>query len=224
MTGGPGTPREGRGAVRDLVLIGGATFVLALAVKAFVLDAVHVPSASMEQAVLAGDFLLVNKLSYGPASPGHIPFTRLSLPVFRFPQLTPPRAGDVIVFHVPGRAGGTPAAGGVPAGDGAPVSAGALYVKRIVGLPGQTVEMKEGRLFIDGEGARRYPGGAGGTFGPVRVPEEEYFVLGDNLPDSEDSRVWGCVPAANLVGKAFFIYWSVGSDGIRWHRIGTIIH
>ena len=197
--------------VREMILIGGATLVLALSVKAFVLDAVHVPSVSMEHAVLAGDFIFVNKLSYGPATPGHVPFTSLTLPVVRLPALAPPCAGDVVVFHLPGRGG---------------AEAGALYVKRVVGLPGETVEMREGRLLVDGAAARLYAGRTGTpgpTFAPVRVPEEAYFVLGDNIGDSEDSRVWGCVPAANLVGKAFMVYWSVGPDGIRWSRIGTVI-
>jgi signal peptidase I len=204
--------RGGRRAVRDILLIGGATLVLALSVKTFVLDAVHVPSASMEPAVLAGDFLFVNKLSYGPATPGHVPFTRISLPVFRLPALSAPRAGDVIVFHVPGSA---------------PASSGTLYVKRIVGLPGELVEGKESRLYVNGAAVRRTPAGvndAGAAFGPVRVPAAAYFVLGDNLPDSEDSRRWGCVPSENIVGKAFTVYWSVGRGGIRWSRIGTVIH
>jgi signal peptidase I len=206
----PGTSRGGRRAVREALLIGGATLVLALSLKAFVLDAVHVPSASMERAVRAGDFLFVNKLSYGPASPGHVPFTGISLPVFHLPALSAPRAGDVVLFHVPA----------------ASATSGVLYVKRIVGLPGETLEMRDGRLLVDGAQARLYPGRAGtlgGTFAPVRVPSGAYFVLGDNLEDSEDSRVWGCVPEENLVGKAFIVYWSVGSDGVRWSRIGTLI-
>jgi signal peptidase I len=206
----PGMLRGGRRAVRDAVLIGGATLALALSLKAFVLEAVHVPSVSMEEAVRAGDFLFVDKLSYGPATPGHVPFTGITLPVFRLPVLSAPRAGDVVVFHVPA----------------ASATSGALYVKRIVGLPGETLEMREGRLLVDGAEAHRCPvraGTAGGTFAPVRVPSGAYFVLGDNLNNSEDSRVWGCVPGENLVGKAFIVYWSVGSDGIRWSRIGTLI-
>jgi signal peptidase I len=200
--------------VRDLLVIVGTAVVLALCVKAFVLEAIHVPSPSMERTVLAGDFLLVNKLAFGPATPGHVPLTRIPLPVFRFPPLAAPRAGDVIVFRFPGRTAGVP-----------PLP-GELFVKRIVGLPGQLIEMRGGRLYIEGEPAPPVPGGipaSGEDFGPVRVPVDQYFVLGDNLRDSYDSRSWGCVPAANLVGKAFAVYWSIGADGVRWSRIGTMI-
>jgi signal peptidase I len=212
-----GTQEKGWGVlrrVRDLLVIGAAAIVLALSLKAFVLEAVHVPSPSMEGTVLAGDFLLVNKLAYGPATPGHVPLTRIPLPVFRFPPIAAPRAGDVIVFRFPGRTGGM-----------SPLP-GELFVKRIVGLPGQLIELRGGRLYVEGEPAPSVPGGIAASeqdFGPVRVPADQYFVLGDNLRDSYDSRSWGCVPAANLVGKAFAVYWSIGADGIRWSRIGTVI-
>jgi len=191
------------------------TFGIALCVKTFVVDAVHVPSRSMEQALYAGDFVLVNKLLYGPSTPDFLPIVNVHLPHVRLPALMSPRAGDVFVFRFPA--------------DGDPlVRKGQLLVKRIMALPGQAVEVRRGAVLVDGRliAPPRGNGSAGvpaSGFGPRIVPSDSYFVLGDNMADSYDSRAWGFVPADRLVGKAFVVYWSIGDQGIRWSRIGSII-
>lgn len=192
----------------------GATVIVAVLVKTFVIDAVHVPSSSMENTVHAGDFLLVQKLVYGPSTPRFIPLTGFPLPSVRFPVFARPRTGDVIVFRF---------SDGPDDGRG---SAEQLFVKRLIGLPGQRVEIRSGRITVDGSEIPLFPEAKQAVtpdFGPVTVPADRYFVLGDNLSDSFDSRSWGTVPADALIGKAFLVYWSVGSQGVRWSRIGTIV-
>jgi signal peptidase I len=191
------------------------TVVLALAVKMFVVDAVHVPSGSMENTLMVGDFVLVNKFVYGPSTPRFLPVVGSRLPAFRLPAPGSPHRGDVIVFYGP---------------DGSPPR---LYVKRLVGLPGDTVMLRGGALVVNGEVVPP-PASAKPArtpvpdFGPVLVPAAGettlYFVLGDNLDDSLDSRAWGFVPSDRVVGRAMMIYWSVDSrTGIRWGRPGTVV-
>ena len=191
------------------------TLVSSLTVKVFVIDAVRVPSPSMEETLLPGDFLLVNKILYGPSTPRVFPFTHASIPWFRLPAFASPRPGDVVVFRFPGE---------MPNGEG---QGGTLFVKRVVGLPGQSVGVREGAVIVDGTVLRAFPSPPAGRptpdYGPVVVPPGHYFVLGDNLADSYDSRAWGFLPADHLVGKAFLIYWSAARNGIQWRRIGTII-
>ena len=217
------TPAVGTGARRSRVLrrlrdaaeIFAVTVVLALAVKTFVVDAVHVPSASMENTLLVGDFVLVDKFVYGPSTPRFLPILGSRLPVLRLPFPGSPGRGDVIVFYAPE---GTPAR---------------LYVKRVVGLPGDTVMLRGGALIVNGEEIPS-PRSAKPVrepvpdFGPVVVPKAGeailYFVLGDNRDDSLDSRAWGFVPLERIVGRAMMIYWSVdGRTGIRWTRAGTVV-
>ncbi|MEW6510989.1 MAG: signal peptidase I [Bacteroidota bacterium] len=199
---------------REAAQIAAITVGVALLVKTFVADAIHIPSLSMERTVRAGDFLLVNKFVYGPATPKFLPLTSIRIPRLHLPALVSPRDGDVVVFRF-------------PRADDATVPQGELLVKRIVGVPGDRVEARDGAILVNGRpvgipdpdrGATPLP-----SFGPLEVPRDAYFVLGDNLPDSYDSRAWGCVPADCLVGKAFIVYWSVGANGIRWSRIGTIV-
>lgn len=201
---------------REVGQVAAITFGIALCVKTFVVDAVHIPSRSMEQALHVGDFVLVNKLLYGPATPEVLPLVNVRLPHFRLPALMSPRPGDVVVFRFP------------TAGDPL-VREGQLLVKRIIALPGQRVEIRRGTVVVDGRVIAPPPGdGTKGVpmsdFGPRMVPPDCYFVLGDNMADSYDSRAWGFVPSDRLVGKAFLVYWSIGEQGIRWSRIGSIIH
>jgi signal peptidase I len=214
--GGTG-PRRARvpGRLRDAAEIFGLTVALALAVKTFVVDAVHVPSASMENTLMVGDFVLVNKFAYGASTPRFLPILGSRLPVLRLPAPGSPRRGDVIVFYAP---------------DGSPPR---LYVKRLVGLPGDTVMLRGGALIVNGEEIPSPPSAKPAQtpvpdFGPVVVPAAGgrilYFVLGDNRDDSLDSRAWGFVPFERVVGRAMMIYWSVdGRTGIRWGRPGTVI-
>jgi len=170
-------PGPGRGRIlrrfRDAAEVLGVTVVLALCVKTFVVDAVHVPSSSMENTILAGDFLLVNKFIYGPCTPHYMPFTGDGLPVLRLPLGRAPARGDVIVFYAP---------------DGTPPR---LYVKRLIGLPGDTVMFRGGALSVNGAGVPLPPGAKPSQrpppdFGPVVVP-----ASGETLPLRErDANRW----------------------------------
>lgn len=166
--------------------------VAAVLLRIFVVSAYRVNSGSMEDSLLAGDYIFVNKLAYEYG--------------------TDPRPGDIIVFKYPNN----------PEKD---------FIKRIVALPGQTVEIADKVLYVDGEVApipanskhvdrRIIPGDLSyrDNFGPYIVPDGEYFVIGDNRDDSRDSRFWGSVPRENLKGKAVFVYWSweVAEDAPGW--------
>jgi len=119
--------------------------VLALVLRVFVLDAYRIPSGSMADTLLPGDFLLVNKLVYGAATPRVVPFTSLQIPFFRFPGLSSPRRGDVVVF----------------------VLDGTTYVKRCVALPGDTVFVRGSTVLVNG---REVP-----LPGTARIPDEHAF-------------------------------------------------
>lgn len=207
--------------------------LLFLVVRALVVEAFKIPSGSMEGTLLVGDFLLVNKLVYG----AEVPFTGTRLPAVR----TPAR-GDVIVFQWPS-------------------DPSKIFVKRLVGLPGDTLRMEDGILFRNGvrlqEAYVRHtdPGvdPAGDEFrwqrdyvvrtaaasvsyhpsrnnwGPLVVPGEHLFVLGDNRDNSLDSRYWGFVPDSLVRGQPMVVYYSYLPDSssrvdfltrVRWSRLG----
>lgn len=210
-------------------------FLLFLLIRAFVVEAFKIPTSSMENTLLVGDFLLVNKAVYGAEIPG----TTISLPAF-----TEPGRGDVIVFNPPHD----------------PVK---NYVKRLVGMPGDTLEMRGKQLYLNGvavdepyaryvdrEGDAVHPGMAWqeshlvasnrrrgyrpsrDSWGPIEVPEDRFFVLGDNRDNSEDSRYWGFVDRAAIRGRPWFVYYSFDParvrglpwvQDIRWDRIGGLI-
>lgn len=166
-------------------------FILAMVIRTFVVQAFKIPSASMTPTLLVGDIILVNKFLYG----AKIPFTDLRLPKLRDPQ-----RGDCIVFIYPEN----------PKKD---------FIKRLVGLPGEVVEIKKGTIFINGKPILELPfsqiyyqnkGDLAQEGKPIVVPENEYFVLGDNSGSSQDSRYWGFVPKNNILGKAILIYWPFG--------------
>lgn len=163
-------------------------FLLAAVIRVFFVQAFKIPTGSMRMTLVEGDIILVNKLVYG----AKIPFTKL-----RTPAITAPRRGDVIVFIYPDN----------PKKD---------FIKRLVGLPGETVQIKEGTIYInerplaDSVFSKRYyynRGDYGAEGKKVVVPEESFFVLGDNSASSQDSRYWGFVPYKNLLGRALIIYW-----------------
>lgn len=176
--------------------------VLALIIKTSVVEAYKIPTASMEDTLLIGDFLLANKFIYG----AQIPLTG-----WRLPAVHQPQRGDVIIFTFPG--------------DGV-----TKYIKRCIGLPGDTIEVKNKELFVNGE---RFPdplhakfidttrsgqpviqerrmGGQNSrdNFGPYVVPEDSYFMMGDNRDNSYDSRYWKCVHKDLIMGEAMVIHWS----------------
>ncbi len=165
--------------------------VLALFIRTFVVQAFKIPSPSMVPTLLVGDHILVNKFIYGYA----FPFLDHRVLVFEKPH-----RGDVIVFKYPKN----------PKLD---------FIKRCVAVGGDTVEVRNKKLFINGkkvpdEHARYFEGSLSGfmegrdNFGPVTVPEGKLFMMGDNRDNSNDSRFWGFVPMKNVRGKAFMIYWS----------------
>jgi signal peptidase I len=116
----------------------GATLVVALFLKVFVVEAFRIPSASMENTLRIGDFLFVNKFIYGAESPEYLPFTAVEIPHFRLPALTPPRRGDVIVFEYPGDRDETNPAHGIN------------YIKRCIALPGDTLLIQNKMVLVNG--------------------------------------------------------------------------
>ncbi len=179
--------------------------------RAFVVQAFRIPSPSMEQTLLVGDYLFITKFEYGAL----VPIVGGRLPGLR--EIAP---GDVIVFE---RSSG-------PEGeDGAMID----YIKRVVAVGGQTVEVRDKALLVDGvavEEAFVQHTDAGrlavrDNFGPVEVPRGEVFVMGDNRDNSRDSRFWGTVPVERVLGRAFLRYFSWDADRStpRWERILTIV-
>lgn len=172
--------------------------ILALVVKTSVVEAYQVPTGSMEDTILIGDFLTCNKFIYG----ARIPLTNMRLPAIR-----DIRPGDVVVFRF------------LYASD-------TNFVKRCVAGPGQVIEIKDKILYVDGEKfpdpeglkytrplAPRPPGGnSRDNFGPYQVPEDHYFMMGDNRDNSYDSRYWGPVHKDFILGKAMVIHWSWAED------------
>jgi signal peptidase I len=182
--------------------------LLALFIRAFLVQAFTIPSGSMMETLLIGDYILVNKLLYGP----EIPFTDVHLPGFRDPA-----RGDIIVFKYPND----------EARD---------FIKRIVAVGGETVQVRDNRVYVDGRALTEpyvrpgsmaalpsahcnYPYGCE----PTVVPPGSYFVMGDNRDNSQDSRYWGFVKREKIRGKAFLIYWSWNGDRhwLRWRRLGN---
>lgn len=209
-------------------------FVLFVVIRTFVVEAFKIPTSSMENTLLVGDFLLVNKAVYGAEVPG----TDLRLPAFEEPE-----RGDVVVFNPPHEPGKN-------------------YVKRVVGMPGDTLEMRDKAVrvngrplqepyarYVDGQGDAVHPdmnwqsnhliAGPGRDYhptrdnwGPIVVPDDGYFVLGDNRDNSEDSRYWGFVSRDAIRGRPWVVYYSFDAreDGslpwvrfVRWARIGHAI-
>lgn len=177
---------------------------VALITITFIVQAFKIPSGSMLQTLQIGDYLLVNKFLYGLKKP----FTDDYLIEGKAPEV-----GDVIVFRYPKD----------PSMD---------YIKRIVGVPGDTLEMRGKQLYRNGVKVEEpyVQHVHSGTwselddFPPITVPPGKYFVLGDNRDESADSRVWGFVDRTAIRGKAWRIYWSwKGFDDIRWSRIGRLV-
>lgn len=233
---------------RSVTLALGLFFV----VRAFFVEAFKIPTGSMEGTLLVGDFLLVNKLVYG----AEVPFTKLKLPAIRTPH-----RGDIIVFQWP-------------------VDRTKNFVKRIVGMPGDTLEMRNGGLIRNRRPQRENyalhtsPGSdvsdsefnwqlayllgadrpvrdtprspmsvatlearpgyhpSRNNWGPLVVPQGNYFVLGDNRDNSLDSRYWGFVADSLVRGQPLVVYYSYNPDGgvtldwitrVRWKRFGELI-
>ena len=194
--------------------------VLALVIRTFFVQAYKIPSGSMEPTLLVGDHILVNKLIYGLRTPDslfglQIPGIPWGHYVFQLQQV---HRGDVVVFVFPPD----------PTKD---------FIKRVVATPGDTVEVRDHAIFINGNKVddphahyqdNSTPSTSRDHFGPVKVPDGQYFVMGDNRDRSYDSRFWGFVDRDKIEGKALVIYWSWDSEGsglfrIRWWRFGHLV-
>jgi len=175
---------------RDFVETVVTAVLLALVLRAFVVQTFRIPSGSMEDTLLVGDFLIVNKFIYGIK----VPFTDTRLPGIREPE-----RGDIIVFEYP---------------NPDPRARKENYVKRCIGLPGDVVELKNNVLYINGERIEeeyiklKPPTPRWSDYGPIKVPEGSYFMMGDNRNWSADSRDWGFMDKDLIQGKAVVIYWS----------------
>ena len=206
----PEAPQKKKGALRENIEAIIVAIVLALFIRTFIVQAFKIPSGSMKDTLLIGDHILVSKFIYGVK----IPFSNATiLPVKE------PRRGDIIVFRFPEE----------PDKD---------FIKRVIGVAGDTVEIRQKKVFVNGRplnhdyGIYTDPHVIPGTvqprdnFGPVTVPAGKLFVMGDNRDHSYDSRFWGFVDMDDVKGKAFMIYWSWDRDDfdVRWSRIGDMIH
>ncbi|HJU42240.1 MAG TPA: signal peptidase I [Vicinamibacterales bacterium] len=195
--------------------------VLALFVRTFVFQAFKIPTGSMKPNLLVGDHLIVNKFIFAPTVTA---LERMLLP------MRPIERGDIVVFKFPDEAERD-------------------FIKRVIGLPGDTLELKNQTVFINGQPLTEsyahyiFPPADEGQYdamaprrkyGPITVPEGHYFMMGDNRDDSQDSRFWEhtFLPQSYVKGRALFIYWSfdVPDDGSaggfapRWGRLFHQIH
>jgi len=188
--------------------------LIALFIRTFVVQAFEIPSSSMEPTLLIGDYLLVNKFTYGI----RIPYTNS-----KFFQFKKPQRGDVIVFIFP-------------------LDRSKDFIKRVIGTEGEKVEIIHNKIYIN-DRLIDDPWGHFVTndfprsylqrmenFGPVVVPKDSLFVLGDNRDNSEDSRFWGFLNVNAVLGKALVMYFSWDRNAeslfgkVRWSRIGKLIH
>jgi len=193
--------------------------ILTLFIRTFVIQAFRIPTGSMEDTLLIGDFLFVNKFLYG----AHVPFTDITLPAVRDPE-----RGDVMVFKYPKD----------PSRD---------FIKRLIAVPGDTLQIIDKTVYLNGVPQKEpyalfsaervrpptyrnpqiYPPGAGNrdNYGPIVIPPGHYFMMGDNRDNSDDSRFWGFLSRDLIKGKAEFIYWSWNKETMRPRlgRIGRII-
>lgn len=191
--------------------------ILALVIRTFVVQAFKIPSGSMEDTLLVGDHLLVNKFIYG----SRIPFTEKWVVPLR-----EPKRGDVIVFEYPEDTR-NPALTFWQKKD---------FIKRVIGVPGDRVTMVNQIVYVNDKPytipQEIHKGAAG--YGPPEiynfpervVPPGHYFCMGDNRDRSHDSRFWGFVPKENIKGLAVILYWSWDSEKnrVRWERIARVIH
>jgi len=198
-----------KGALRENIEAIIVAVILALFIRTFVVQAFKIPSGSMKDTLLIGDHILVNKFIYGIKAP----FMHTTIIPIKNPQ-----RGDIIVFEFPED----------PSKD---------FIKRVIGLPGDVIEIRNKKLFVNGKAvkdshsihkdpkiysARQQPRD---NFGPITVPPGKLFVMGDNRDFSYDSRFWGFVDLVAVKGKAFIIYWSWDKEnfGVRWSRLGELL-
>lgn len=230
-----GKKRDSSG-IFDYVKSLGIALILAFVIKTSIVEAYKIPSSSMEDTLLVGDFLLANKLLYG----AQVPFT-----TWRFPAISKPEPGDVVIFRWP-------------------VDKKTNYIKRCIAVEGQIVEIRDKVLFVDGKPfpAPDHSKFTDATIRPAvvdhrdnmpkfRVPQGHIFCMGDNRDNSYDSRFWGTVSLDLIQGEAVLIHWSWSPDTdapeisladlttiprsvvynivhffqrVRWSRLGNVIN
>jgi signal peptidase I len=209
---------KAKSAIRDYAEAIIIALLLALVIRAFVIQAFKIPSGSMKSTLLVGDHILVNKFIYGV----RLPYWNQELI-----PISQPKRQDIIVFRYP-------------------VDPTKDFIKRVIGLPGDTVRIQAKQVFVNDQpltepyavhsDSRTLPASVStrDNMGPIEVPPHSLFVMGDNRDESYDSRFWKFVDMTDLRGKAFVIYWSWNSDGelslspgegyVRWNRIGRLLH
>ncbi|HOO36555.1 MAG TPA: signal peptidase I, partial [Smithella sp.] len=184
--------------------------LIALFIRTFIICAYKIPSRSMVPTLLVGDHILVNKFIYGVKIPL---LRRTIIPV------SEPKRGEVVVFIYPN-------------------DRSKDFIKRVIGVAGDKIEIKNKKIFINDEEFKDSYGIFSDSlvlpqslqprdnFGPIIVPEKSIFVMGDNRDESLDSRFWGFVNLKDVEGKAFVIYWSWNRDenNLRWNRLGQLLH
>ncbi len=184
--------------------------LLALLIRQFAVQAFTIPSGSMMDTLLIGDYILVNKFLYG----AEVPFTGRHLPGLRGPA-----RGDIVVFKYP-------------------KDEVRDFIKRVIAVGGDTVQVRDNRVWVNGVLQEEpyvrggpYPASLAAQCGypyacdPLRVPQGSYFVMGDNRDNSQDSRYWGLVEREKIRGKAFLIYWSWDGERhwLRWRRLANYL-
>jgi len=184
--------------------------LIAFFIRTFVVQAFKIPSGSMKPTLLIGDHILVSKFIYGVK----IPYFRKTLIPVRDPQ-----RGEIIVFIYP-------------------EDRSKDFIKRVIGVGGDTIEIRNKKIFLNGMPYEDKHGvyvddfvipGAiqpRDNFGPVTVPKGTVFAMGDNRDQSYDSRFWGFVDLKDVMGKAYIIYWSWDKENnsVRWNRLGSLLH
>ena len=191
--------------------------LLALLIRTFIVQAFKIPSGSMKKTLLIGDHILVSKFSYGTHIPNEIPFINIKLfdDIVLFSKV--PKRGDIIVFKFP-------------------KDETRDFIKRVIGLPGDLLEVKSQKVYINNKPyedthARHTDSPSDSPlvprddFGPILVPDNHVFVMGDNRENSQDSRYWGYLNVKKIRGKALIIYWSWDrvKSWVRFERFGKIL-
>jgi signal peptidase I len=208
----PSTTRHKKSVAREYLESLVVAFILATFIRTFIVQAFKIPTGSMETNLLIGDHLLVNKVVY---SPSFIPGED------RFLAKKPIQRGHVVVFKYPEE----------PTRD---------FIKRVIGLPGEKVEIRDKVVYVDGKPLDEpyvhflepplRPGdpeyglrfeGRGDNWGPEVVPAGHLFVLGDNRDNSKDSRYWGFLPIDQVKGRALMVYWSYEASREEYRRTGV---
>jgi len=192
--------------------------LLALLIRATIVQAYHIPSGSMENTLFPGDYVLAEKLSFGPVVPGRLPGLAASPPSVHVPGLRSPRPGEIVIFE-------------------SPQNPDVDLIKRCIAVAGQELVIRDKQLFVDG---RPFPmpreskhtdplvlPDRRDNFGPYVVPPGHIFVMGDNRDNSFDSRFFGAVPLTQLRARPLVIYFSWDTSGswlskIRWGHLGLV--